>query len=451
MSNQNITYSDSSLAESLIQLSEFCLDKSKALGASASELSISQGEGMSVSVRNGETETIEYNRDKSMAVTVYFGNHAGSANTTDLTEKALSETIAAACNIAKYTEEDPYNGLAEKSHLATEFPDLDLYHPWEIEMDQAIELASQCEQAALEFDKRITNSEGGGFSSHQGLDIYANSLGFKGLSSGTRHSYSCSVVASSDNGMQRDYWYDSCRHPDELMPPEEVGLKAAERTVKRLDARKLETGNYPVIFENGVSASLLSHFVSAIGGTSLYRKASFLLDHKGQQIFPEYVHIHEQPHLMRGAGSASFDSEGVATQNRDLVKDGILSDYVLSSYSARKLGLETTGNAGGVRNLTIDSTVSGGLPELVKQMDRGVIVTELIGYGVNIVTGDYSRGAFGYWVENGEIQYPVQEFTVAGNLKNIFLQLQGVADDVNYHRGTLAGSMLIESMTVAGT
>jgi len=434
----------------LINVADKAIEMAVAAGATAAEVSLGNGAGLSVTVRQGEVETIEYNRDKSLGISVYFGHRSGSANTTDYGDEALQRCVDAASNIARFTEEDEFGGLADVDKLATEFPDLDLYHPWEVEMEQAIDIATRCEQTALEYDKAISNTEGGSLSSHYGSDVYANSLGFCGISRSSHHSISSSVLVGSGDRMQRDYWYDSCRHRDDLMSPEVVGRETARRALRRLDARKMQTGNFPVIYEAPVAASLFSHFTSAINGAALYRKASFLLDSKGAQIFPENIRIHEQPLLPRASGSAAFDKEGVATRTHDLVRDGILMDYVLGSYSARKLGLETTGNAGGVHNLTIDSTTDGNLADMISDMGTGLVVSELIGHGVNNVTGDYSRGAFGFWVENGEIQYPVQELTIAGNLRDMFRAIAAVGADVDARRGTRTGSVLISNMTIAG-
>ena len=436
--------------QQLLDVADIALKRARHNGASDAEIASGNGQGMSVNIRNGEVETVEYNQDKSVGISVYFGHRSGSANTTDFSEAAIHHCVDAACNIAKFTEEDPFNGLADQALLATEFPDLDLYHPWEINMEEAIDLATRCEQAALDVDEKITNTEGGAVSSHHGADLYANSLGFRGLSRSSRHSISCSVIAGEGDGMQRDYWYDSCRSRDDLVAPEAIGIESARRALRRLDARKIKTGSYPVIYESTVASSLLSHFISAISGSSLYRRASFLLDSKGEKIFNENVRIHEQPLLIKGAGSATFDNEGVKTQTRDIVTDGVLNDYVLGSYSARKLGLQTTGNAGGVHNLTIDATFDGGLEALIKEMGTGLVVSELIGHGANNVTGDYSRGAFGFWVENGEIQYPVEELTIAGNLKQMFMMMDAMGTDIDTRRSTQTGSILVANMTVAG-
>lgn len=436
--------------QTLLDIAEMALGNAEKNGATAAEVSLGHGQGISVTVRRGEVETVEYNRDKSLGVTVYFEHKSGSANTTDYAPAAVESCVDAACNIARFTEQDEYNGLADPALLATEFPDLDLYHPWELEMDLAIELAQRCEQAALEQDDRISNTEGGSISSHHGADLYANSNGFSGFARSSRHSSSCSVIAGEGDAMQRDFWFDSCRDRDDLLPPEEVGKESARRTLRRLGAKKLRTGDYPIVFEAPVASSLLSHLVSAINGSSLYRQASFLLDAKGEQIFAKDIRIHEQPLLKKASGSATFDNEGVTTQTRDIVNQGVLNGYVLNSYSARKLGMQTTGNAGGVHNLTIDPTVDGGLQDLLTQMGSGLLVTELIGFGINIVTGDYSRGAFGFWVENGKIDYPVQEITIAGNLRDMFMSIEGVGADVDIRRSIRTGSILMRNMTVAG-
>ncbi len=436
--------------QKLLDIAGAALARAQKNGASGAEVSLGHGQGMSVNVRHGEVETVEYNRDKSLGITVYFGHRSGSSNTTDYADNAVEQCVDAASNIARFTEDDEYNGLADVGLLATEFPDLDLYHPWDIEMDQAIDIARQCERAALNYDQQISNSEGGSISSHHGADLYANSDGFRGLARSSRHSISCSVIAGSGDAMQRDYWYDSCRNRADMGDPEDIGREAARRTLRRMDARKIRTGNYPVIYEPSVASSLVSHLVTAISGSSLYRKASFLVDSKGEQLFGDSIKIHEQPFLPAAAGSASFDSEGVATHSRDIVTDGILNGYVLGSYSARKLGLQTTGNAGGVHNLTVDPTIDGGLKELIERMGTGLVVSELIGYGVNTVTGDYSRGAFGFWVENGELIYPVQEFTIAGNLRDIFMAIDAVGADVDARGNIRTGSMLVRSLAVAG-
>ena len=429
---------------------QLALDHARSQGASSAEVAIGQGQGMSVTVRRGEVETVEHNRDKSIGVTVYFGHHSGNASSTDFSERAIRDIVESACNIARYTEDDPFNGLADPDRLATEFPDLDLHHPWNLDMDTAIELATACERSALEADSRIGKTEGATVSSHDGVDLYANSHGFSGFSRGSRHSLSCSVIAGEGEGMQRDYWYDSRRRREDLMAPEAVGAETARRTLRRLGAKKIDTGEFPVVYESGVASSLVSHLVSAISGANLYRKSSFLADRLGEKIFPENIQLHEQPFLPRATGSAAFDAEGVATRENRVIQDGVLNSYILNSYAARKLEMQSTGNAGGTHNLTLDPTMDGGLEALLAAMGTGVLVTELIGFGVNTVTGDYSRGAFGFWVENGDIQYPVQEFTVAGNLNDMFSRLLEVGSDVDDRRNIRTGSILVEKMTVAG-
>ena len=357
--------------------------------------------------------------------------------------------MRAACTIAKYTAMDEYSGLADPDRLATTIRDLDLDHPWDITVQRAMGIAQQCEDVALRFDSRIKNSEGATLSTHRGTEVYANTHGFMGATSGTRHSLSCSVIGEHESSMQRDYWYSANRDFRELESAEAVGQTAARRTVQRLGARKIKTTQCTVLFEAPVAASLLAHFTRAINGSALYKKASFLLDQLGNPIFSDNVHIGERPHLPKAVGSASYDSEGVATEDRDIVQAGILSSYVLDSYSARKLGMETTGNAGGTRNLYIKPGEHD-LPALLKQMDKGLLVTELIGAGVNNVTGDYSRGAVGYWIQNGEIEHPVEEVTVAGNLRDMFKRIAEVGSDVDTRGNIRSGSILLEQVTVAG-
>jgi PmbA protein len=434
----------------LKDLSQQVLQLAKAAGASAAETDISLSFGQNVSVRLDEVETIEYNRDKGMSVTVYFGERRGNASTTDLSEQALSDTVNAACSIARYTAQDPFCGLADANLLATKMRDLDLYHPWEINVDQAIALARSCEAAALKVDKRITNSEGAGVSNSEGMFVYANSNGFCQGYPTTRHSISCSVIAEGKHEvMQRDYWYSTARSAADMESAADVGHKAGERTVRRLDIRKITTRQCPVIFENSLASGLISSFVSAISGGNLYRKSSFLLDYLGKPVFSPIVQISERPFLPKGLASSVFDNEGVATRDRELIIDGVLQGYMLSSYSSRKLGMTTTGNAGGNHNLIIKSGELD-LNGLLKQMGKGVLVTELLGHGLNMVTGDYSRGAAGFWVEHGEIQHAVEEITIASNLKDMFLGIQAVGNDVLAQGSKQCGSILIERMTVAG-
>lgn len=425
------------------------LAEAQVQGASAAEAGVSFDVGLSVTVRLGEVETLEYHRARGLGVTVYFGQRKGSASTSDISPAAVRETVRAACGIARYTAEDACAGLADPERLAREIPDLELDHPWNITAERAIELARECEDTARAADARITNSEGASVATHRSLRVYGNSNGFIGGYPSTRHSISCTVVARQGDRMQRDYWYSVAREPAALESPAAVGRRAAERTVRRLGGRKLATCKAPVLFVPELARGLLGHFVGAIRGASLYRKASFLLDHLGKQVFPPYLRIHEQPHLKRALGSAPFDNEGVATQARDVVRDGRLEGYVLDSYAARRLGMQTTGNAGGVHNLTVEPGTLD-FSGLLREMGTGLLVTELMGQGVSIVTGDYSRGAAGFWVENGEIRYPVEEITIAGNLRDMFRQVVAVGNDVDTRSSIRTGSWLVESMTIAG-
>lgn len=418
-------------------------------GASDCVAEVSEGDGHAVSVRQGEIETIEYNRDKGLSVTVYLGQRRGNASTSDFSRQAVHDTVDAALNIARFTAEDDCAGLPDTDQLAFEYQDLDLYHPWGINVDQAVELARECEQAAFAADKRIVNSEGASVNANQGSFVQANSRGFSGGYSSSRHSVSCSVIAGKGNGMQRDYWYSVARNAAEILKVEEIGRIAAERTVRRLKARRLSTMQCPVLFEAPVAASLFGHFVQAVSGGALYRKSSFLSDSLDQPVFSNIVRIEDVPDIVRGLASSPFDNEGVRTRRRTIVEDGVLQGYFLSSYSARKLGMQTTGNAGGTHNLIIrpgEQDFAG----LLRTMQRGLVVTELLGHGVNTVTGDYSRGAAGFWVEHGEIQYPVQEITIAGNLKDMFRNIIAVGNDVLVQGSRQCGSILVEGMTVAG-
>jgi len=425
------------------------VEMAKAAGASAVEAAISAETGFCVTARMGAVETVEHNRDNGLGITVYFGQRKGSATTTDTSEQGMRSTVQAACDIARYTAEDKCAGLADKSDLATEFLDLDMNYPWEIDTSAAIELAVECEASALEYDKRINNSEGGSISSHTGLRVYGNSHGFLGGYASSYHSASCAVIAEDSSGMERDYWYSSARKVNELEDMSSIGHKAAERTLSRLGAQRLSTRTAPVLYSAEVASSLLGHFISAIRGSSLYRKASFMLDRIDEKVFADHIRIHEQPHLLGALGSAPFDNEGVTTRPRDLVTEGVLNGYVLDSYSARRLGMKTTGNAGGVHNLILEP---GQLDAqgLLKKMDTGLLVTELMGSAVNGVTGDYSRGAAGFWVEGGQIQYPVSEITIAGHLNDMYKNIVAVGNDVDLRRNTRTGSILLEEMMIAG-
>lgn len=433
----------------LEQSAQIALEEAKKRGATAAEVGLSQSKGLSVTVRQREVETLEHNNDTGLGITVFFGQSKASSSTSDLSLPAIREAVEAACNIARHTQADEAAGLADADLMATEFPELSLYHPWDLSVEKAIELATECEAAGLDADDRISNSEGATVSSHSGKRIYANSHGFLGVTDSTRHSISASLIARDGRGMQRDFWYDMARDVADLDSVAHVGLKTAQRTLARLGAGEVKTGSYPVIFAAEVAPSLFGQLIAAIRGGALYRNASFLLDKKGEQIFPDFIHIHEQPHLAKALGSSAFDAEGVATRNRDIVSHGVLQDYVLDSYAARRLGLTTTANAGGVHNLTIDSTCDADFDELVKRMHKGIIVTETMGMGVNIVNGDYSQGAAGFWVENGEIQYPVDEFTIASNLQDMFMGLQAVGSDVDVRGNTRCGSVLLDKMMIA--
>jgi PmbA protein len=434
----------------LQQLAQDIVGYARQQGASASAAEVSEGFGQTVTVRHGAVETIEYNRDKGMSVSVYLGQRRGNASTSDFSMQAVRDTVDAALNIARYTAEDDCAGLPDEKQLATEFPDLDLYHPWVLEVEQAIGLARDCEQAALDADARIGNSEGATVNVHEGQFIQANSLGFVGGYPSSRHSVSCSVIAGKDEAMERDYWYSVARDAREILRVEEIGRIAAERTVRRLNARKLDTMQVPILFEAPVAASLLGHFAGAVSGGSLYRKSSFLLDRLDKPVFASHIDLSDVPDIPRGLASSPFDEEGVRVQNRRIVEGGVLRGYFLGSYSARKLGLQTTGNAGGNHNLILSSATQQDFPALLKNMGRGLLVTELLGHGVNSVTGDYSRGAAGFWVEHGEIQYPVHEITIAGNLKDMYRDIVAIGNDIVVQGSRQCGSILIEKMTVAG-
>ncbi|MCZ6470436.1 MAG: metalloprotease PmbA [Gammaproteobacteria bacterium] len=426
------------------------LKMAQASGASQAEAGLSVSQGLSVAARMRKLETIEHQQDNGLGISVYFGQHKGSASTSNLEPDAIRKTVEAACNIARYTSEDPCTGLADAELMAQEFNDLDLYHPWEISAEAAIELALECESAALDFDDRIINSEGASVDINAGVSVYGNTHGFLQSERKTRHSISCSVLGESDAGMQRDYWYEISRNPNHLTTARAVGLKAAERTVKRLDARKLKTQQSPVLFVPEIARGLIGHFTAAIGGSAQYRKASFLLGKINTRIFPEFLQLVEYPFESQALGSANFDSEGVIVKQSDLVTDGVIQSYLLDSYAARKLGLQSTGHASGVHNLTLQSTGKS-FDDCVKSMHRGLLVTELMGHGVNTVTGDYSRGAAGFWVEKGEVSFPVEEITIAANLKDMFAGIVEIGDDFDMRGSIRTGSIMLENMTIAGT
>lgn len=428
---------------------EQAISLARARGATAAEAGVGVSTGLSVTVRLGEVETLEYQRDRSLGVTVYAGQRKGSASTANLSPAAVEETVAKALSIASFTTDDEYAGLPDAALMASDLPDLDLCHPWELDAPAAIELARRCEAAGLATDQRIRNSEGASVATHRKLRVFGNSHGFVGGYPSTSHSVSCVVLGQDDGDMQRDYWYTAARDWRALEDIEEVGRKAARKAVERLGAGKLSTRKAPVLFAPDLARGLVGHFVGAIGGAAQYRRSSFLLDARGQQVFPEGISLIERPHLRGALGSAPFDSEGVATRDRELVVHGVLDGYLLDAYSARKLGLVTTGNAGGVHNLVVQGHMLD--PKtLLKKLGTGLLVTEMMGQGVNPVTGDYSRGAAGFWVENGEIARPVHEITVAGNLREMYRNIVAQGDDVDCRGSIHCGSLLVGEMTIAG-
>lgn len=428
---------------------ERIIEEARRQGASASEVSVSMEQGLSTTVRQGEVETVEFNRDQGFGITLYVGQSKGSASTTGSGDEAIRETVAAALAIARHASQDEFAGLADATLMARELPDLDLYHPWSITPEQAIEQALSCESAAFDFDARIRNADGTSLNTHQGCRAYGNSNGFISGYCSTRHSLSCVMIAESEGQMQRDYFYDVNRIGEALIDPQTIGRRAAERAVRRLGARPIPTCEVPVLFAPELATGLFSHFIAAISGGNLYRKASYLEDALGQTLFPEWLSLDERPHIPRALGSASYDGDGLATYAKPFVENGRLISYVLSTYSGRKLGMPSTANAGGVHNLFV-SHGEEDQAALLRRMGRGLLVTELMGQGLNLVTGDYSRGAGGYWVENGEIQFPVQEVTIAGNLRDMFRQIVAIGCDIETRGNVRTGSVLIERMMVAG-
>lgn len=436
--------------DQLKQQVESILAEAKRQGATAAEVNLGQGFGLSAGVRLGEVETLEFHRDRGVSLTVYLGQCSGAASSTDTSPESIRETVAAALAIAKHTGEDAANGLASKEQLAdaNALPELDLCHEWQLTPEDAIALALRCENSGRS-DSRIVNSEGAQVTASISTRAYGNSAGLVAAYNGSRHGLSCVLVAEQDGQMQRDYYYDASRVASKLMGAEAVGEEAARRTLARLGAQRPNTGQWPVLFAAEVAKGVLGHFINAISGAALYRKATFMLDRLGTQVFPEWVNLGEQPHLLQGAASAPFDSDGLPTKAQYFVQQGELSQYVLSLYAARRLALEPTGNGGGVRNLIMPAGQHS-LAELCQQMGTGVLVTEVMGQGVNTVTGDYSRGASGFWVENGVISHPIEEFTIAGNLNDMFLGLQAVGSDVDTRGGIQTGSLLMAPMMIAG-
>jgi PmbA protein len=435
-------------------LVETALNHAKKIGATDAGAEASEGCGLSVSVRKGELENIERNRDKSLGVTVYVGKRRGNASTSDFSRAAIEQTVQAAFDIARFTAEDDFAGLPDEADIATEHKALDLFHPWDVTAQQATDMALACEAAALKTSKRITNSEGASVSAQQSHFFSAHTHGFRGGYASSRHSISVAPIAGKGGDMQRDYWYSSERRAQDLASPEAVGRYAAERALSRLKSRQVKTTECPVLFESPLAAGLLGGFVQAVSGGSLYRKSSFLLDSLGKRVFPSHIDILEDPHVQRGKGSSPFDDEGVASQARKVVDAGVVGGYFLSTYTARKLGMKTTGNAGGSHNLSLTSRhtqASDDLPEMLRKLGTGLFVIELMGQGVNYVTGDYSRGAAGFWVENGEIAFPVQEITIAGNLKDMLTGIQAVGADTYTYGSKSVGSILLDRMKVAGS
>lgn len=442
---------DASRIPELSEVVSQALAAARRAGASQAEADASLQKGLNATVRMGEVDTVEYQRDRGVGVTVYFGQRKGSAGTADLSPAAIRDTVSKACAIARYTAPDDCSGLADADRLASQPLDLELDFPWAIDPDAAVELARRCEAAGRAVDARLSNSEGASVSTSRGVRVYGNTHGFLAGLASSSHSVSCVLLAQSGDEMQRDYWYDTARDPAELDDPESIGRRAGTRAVARLGARKVTTRKAPVLFTPETARGLIGHFIGAIRGGAQYRKSTFLLGAAGQTLFPDFVQMHERPHLRKALASGAFDSEGVTTQDRELVHDGVLDGYLLGSYSARKLGLTTTGNAGGLHNLLVDP--SPGAPnfeQLLAQMDEGLVVTELMGQGVNGVTGDYSRGATGFWVEKGRIAYAVEEVTIAGNLKDMYRQIAAIGSDIDKRGGIRIGSVLLNAMTIAG-
>lgn len=431
-------------------VSQTILEEAKKLGADQAEVNVTANKGFTVMARENDVETVEYHQDKVAEITVFFGKRMGSASISDIRPESIRAAVAAACHIAKFTDEDPASGLADKSDIAFNYPQLALAYPWPISVKEAIELACQCEREAVSYDKRIMSAEEVSVSTSEVLHVHANSHGFLGVFPFSRHDISCVLVAKEGDDMQRDYSYTVAADPAYLQSVSHVAKDAAMRTVQRLGARRIPTTKAPVIFIAEEARSLIGHFTGAISGGSIYRKSSFLVDHLDKQIFPKFMHLQEQPHLIRGLGSAPFDDDGVATRANTFIEDGILRTYALGVYSARKLGMTTTGNGGGIHNLIVRHGKKD-LSALLKDMGTGLLVTELMGSGVNILTGDYSRGAGGYWVENGEIQYPVHEITIAGNLPDIYSHIVDIANDVDARGNVHTGSIMIEEMMIAGS
>ncbi|MDR2215671.1 MAG: metalloprotease PmbA [Nevskiaceae bacterium] len=442
---------DASRIPELSNIVAFALEEARKAGATQAEADVSLQKGLNVTVRLGEVETIEYQRDRGLGITVYIDQAKGAASSADLRPEAVREMVCKACSIAQRTARDEYAGLADAADMAQVIPDLSLDHPWELTPEEAIELARRCEAAGLGLDKRLTNSEGASVSTHRGVRVYGNTHGFIAGYPSTSHSLSCVLLAQSGEDMQRDYWYSAARSPRELETAEAIGLRAGERAIARLGARQIGTRRAPVVFAAELARGFYGHLIGAVRGTSQYRKLTFLPESIGERVLPPGLHLRERPHIPRAMASSPFDAEGVTTRDSDLVTNGALQRYVLGSYSARKLGMHTTGNAGGIHNLLVSSDVGAlSLPQLLHAMGEGLYITELMGQGVNGVTGDYSRGASGFWVQGGEIAYPVHEVTIAGNLKPMLLGIRAIGSDIDPHGAIRTGSVLIDEMMIAG-
>lgn len=435
--------------DQLKQLVQDILAEAKQQGADQAEVSASIDGGLSVSVRKGELESLEFNEDRGFGITLFLGNRKGSASTTDSSPSAIRDTVAAARRIANYTQDDVCNGLAPAELMPQTIEDLNLYHPWAVTPEQATAMAIECESAGLTTDERLTNSDGAQVSTQQSMRVYGNSHGFVGAYSGTRQGISCVLIAEDDNGMQRDYWYSVSRDAADLEQASSIGQIAAERTLARLSPRKTPTGTFPILFSPQMASGLFGHLIGAISGGALYRRASFLLDSLGTTVLPEWLSLQEEPHLQKALGSANFDGDGIATRAKAFIESGQVVSYLLSNYSARKLDMAPTGNAGGVHNLKVVGRETPAA-DLLSGMGTGLLVTELMGQGINGVTGDYSRGAAGFWVENGEVAYPVAEVTIAGNLLDMYQKVSAIGDDVDQRSNIRAPSVLLEGMTIAG-
>ena len=450
MVNKNLPDFDVATKENkLKELTDIVVKHAKKCGADASEVSASYSTGISASVRMKSIESLEFNQNQGFGITVYFGKKKGTATSSDVSENMLKQTVEAACNIAKYTQEDIYNGLAESNEMATFFPNLNLYHPWNIDAKQAIDIALNCEEAGFQQHKNITNSEGASVSTHQGCSIYRNSHGFIGKNTSSMHNISCALVGKNENDMQRDYWYSISRDPLMLENPKLIGQKAAQRTIDRLNAKKIKTGSTPIVLQANLASGFIGHFLAAINGGALYRDASFLKNSLGKKVFPDWIQIQEDPYIPMGLASCSFDSDGLQTRKKSFIENGVVSNYLLGTYSARRLNMKSTANSGGVSNVIVDNN-AGELDEILSYMDKGFLITEFIGSSLNLVTGDYSRGACGFWIENGKIAYPVSEVTVAGNLKDMFNGIVKIGNDYDDRYSIKSGSILIDNVMIAG-